>query len=800
MTTVATAPRPGSGSSGGGGVSEAQLNAAVAAAVAGLVDSAPSSLDTLNELAASLGDDANYAATITAALAGKATTAQGALADSAVQPGDGTDVLNAPAFDGRLRDVSSQDLGTVLQGIDNFADVYKGLYFPDPTVLGGSYSGGEDEWSIAYFNGILPAGFLMLVAPDDGSSLGASDGIFIHDGSGTFERYRTFTVTDLAFYFGPATLHTIGSTDGMTVGAGYWPLPEDPTVATLTQSEDIIASNNSGTWTIGRQKRRYIPFVNHFWNGGGTTTPMEAFRAGDQADPEVRLVTSAATADIDGTAMVTGGTLAVGSTPDSDDQGYWEIGSVAANGADNGNLEVDDFADPKPSEGDRYLVRPTTLNGKWDTNWLFGGSPVSVGQGDTYANSTIWTVGDGMECNFVEGGSPEADRNIAALQTLTDYHFGWHTSDPEVVAPHAVLDGAGLDNYIDGDGGFIKDTGGTLWMAGFMQGDRSGFVPLHENGHDWDYTRAELIDIDDMPAGFDGSGGPIVDLGSGVGMMVLHLEGEHFHKLGAGKVVMDGSGPVSVTYVGDIITPEESQADAITNDDGDLSQGTGSILISDSEGEEYARIFYVEYPDDGTFESHYSIAKCSVADIATAMGSDTAPSFNKWSGEASHEAWTEDGLTGLGSALSIHGPRGGGPTVKLPNGNHLLVTPDSSDGDWYITVSESTDEGLTWSDREELLRNTGTEWYTATAWSGDPDNPEVLTEPRVWMFTTQAVPANRWATAEIARFEIRPQVSGASTPAAPSAIGFDRIEVLTEAELAALAVEDPNTLYLTTES
>lgn len=45
--------------------------AELAAAVAALVDSSPGALDTLNELAAALGDDANFAATITAALAGK---------------------------------------------------------------------------------------------------------------------------------------------------------------------------------------------------------------------------------------------------------------------------------------------------------------------------------------------------------------------------------------------------------------------------------------------------------------------------------------------------------------------------------------------------------------------------------------------------------------------------------------------------------------------------------------------------------------------------------------------------------
>lgn len=43
-------------------------------AVAGLVDSAPSTLNTLNELAAALGDDANFATTVTNAIAAKANT------------------------------------------------------------------------------------------------------------------------------------------------------------------------------------------------------------------------------------------------------------------------------------------------------------------------------------------------------------------------------------------------------------------------------------------------------------------------------------------------------------------------------------------------------------------------------------------------------------------------------------------------------------------------------------------------------------------------------------------------------
>lgn len=48
--------------------SSSKTTAAIDAAVAALVDSSPGALDTLNELAAALGDDPSFAATITAAL------------------------------------------------------------------------------------------------------------------------------------------------------------------------------------------------------------------------------------------------------------------------------------------------------------------------------------------------------------------------------------------------------------------------------------------------------------------------------------------------------------------------------------------------------------------------------------------------------------------------------------------------------------------------------------------------------------------------------------------------------------
>ena len=80
--------------------------------VAGVVDSAPSALNTLNELAAALGDDANFSTTVTNSIGTKLPLAGGTMTGNIVMSGSQT-------VDGR--DVSAD--GTKLDGIENSADV-----------------------------------------------------------------------------------------------------------------------------------------------------------------------------------------------------------------------------------------------------------------------------------------------------------------------------------------------------------------------------------------------------------------------------------------------------------------------------------------------------------------------------------------------------------------------------------------------------------------------------------------------------------------------------------------------------
>ena len=52
------------------------MNSAISSAVSDLINAAPAALDTLDELAAAMGDDANFATTMTNALAGKVDDSQ----------------------------------------------------------------------------------------------------------------------------------------------------------------------------------------------------------------------------------------------------------------------------------------------------------------------------------------------------------------------------------------------------------------------------------------------------------------------------------------------------------------------------------------------------------------------------------------------------------------------------------------------------------------------------------------------------------------------------------------------------
>jgi hypothetical protein len=73
LTGTPTAPTATAGTN----TTQVATTAYVTTAISNVIDAAPGALDTLNELAAALGDDANYATTITTALSGKQAIVSG---------------------------------------------------------------------------------------------------------------------------------------------------------------------------------------------------------------------------------------------------------------------------------------------------------------------------------------------------------------------------------------------------------------------------------------------------------------------------------------------------------------------------------------------------------------------------------------------------------------------------------------------------------------------------------------------------------------------------------------------------
>lgn len=93
----------------------------VDAKVASLVDSAPMVLDTLNELAAALGDDPNFATTMTTALGTKANVLD--LAPVSFS-GSYTDLINKPVlFDGQYASLTGKPTLSVVSATGDYADL-----------------------------------------------------------------------------------------------------------------------------------------------------------------------------------------------------------------------------------------------------------------------------------------------------------------------------------------------------------------------------------------------------------------------------------------------------------------------------------------------------------------------------------------------------------------------------------------------------------------------------------------------------------------------------------------------------
>ena len=125
------------------------VDTAISNALSGVIDAAPSTLNTLNELAAALGDDPNFATTITDLIAAKMTSVPGVINQFA---GSGSAAPTGWLFcDGQ------EVLITTYQNLYNSL-TSNGTTFPYGTNTNGSGGAGSTHFRIPNLKGNVPVG------------------------------------------------------------------------------------------------------------------------------------------------------------------------------------------------------------------------------------------------------------------------------------------------------------------------------------------------------------------------------------------------------------------------------------------------------------------------------------------------------------------------------------------------------------------------------------------------------------------------------------------------------------------
>jgi hypothetical protein len=181
FTGVPTAPTATAGTSN----TQLATTAFVSTAVSNLVDTAPSTLDTLNELAAALGDNPNFATTVTNSLATKLPLAGGEMTGnitfSSTQTVDGRDLsVDGSKLDGiesgATADQTAAEILTAVKTVDGSgsgldADLWDGNQFAD--YLDQSVkTTSNPTWPSATLTGVLTLGTSITHQGDADTSIG----------------------------------------------------------------------------------------------------------------------------------------------------------------------------------------------------------------------------------------------------------------------------------------------------------------------------------------------------------------------------------------------------------------------------------------------------------------------------------------------------------------------------------------------------------------------------------------------------------------------------------------------------
>jgi hypothetical protein len=267
------------------------------------------------------------------------------------------------------------------------------------------------------------------------------------------------------------------------------------------------------------------------------------------------------------------------------------------------------------------------------------------------------------------------------------------------------------------------------------------------------------------------SGGPIVDCGDGMGLMLLHTEHadgdlpngnpDNWAYWGIDcAIVTDDGNSITVNYLGPLIEHALSAADA-ESDSVFAYQNAGSVIIHD----EFVYVYHVDF--DGPTE-HSTVSRCSLEAVIAAVTDPTPypPYFYKWNGETLGEQWTSPAIGGASQELPHY--LSNSDFVTTIDGRILCVSTESWHGRTAYAVG---DDPLTWPAENLILTPLpdGREAIYSILWSGDPDNPKSLTRSTASHFYVEhdPAPAARWNTHSLRKQVIAPVILPTEIPEFP---------------------------------
>lgn len=265
--------------SAGTNTTQVATTAFVQAAVANVVDSAPAALDTLNELAAALGDDANFSTTVTNSIGTKLPLAGGQMTGnitfSGTQTVDGRDLsVDGAKLDGieagATADQTASEILTAIKTVDGAAsgldadllDGQQGDYYLNTSssvqTKGGDLRVGGSTYNIGIGTSNTNASNTV------GHTASYNEGIFWHNSNTNYAIYRTSGTwvspdyqqlalnwptgiqLDGGASYGQSGVKVIGNNNSLTVNGNIVLNAGNYT----SYSPSLTGSGASGTWGI----------------------------------------------------------------------------------------------------------------------------------------------------------------------------------------------------------------------------------------------------------------------------------------------------------------------------------------------------------------------------------------------------------------------------------------------------------------------------------------------------------------------------------------------------------------------